>query len=50
MQGHLTAVLGGLITIAPQFMTFLPAPYQMAATGLLGFLTGIYHLYHEPPK
>ena len=48
MKNTLTLIVGGLLTLAPQFMPFIPQPYAAAATGLLGFLTGLYHLYQAP--
>ena len=50
MPSWLTVLIGGVATALPIATPFIPPPFNIVATGVLGIATGIYHLYQESPS
>ncbi|MBV8359375.1 MAG: hypothetical protein JO189_15780 [Deltaproteobacteria bacterium] len=46
----MTIVAGALLTVAPQAIGTLPAPYRDTASAVLAALVAMYHLYQPSPS
>lgn len=49
LANFLTLATGTILTIAPQLIPAIPAPYAMLATAGLAFLTQLAHLFMTAP-
>lgn len=47
MLNVFTIILGAVLAAAPQFLPFIPAPYNAMLTAAIAGATGLYHLYQE---
>lgn len=49
-KGHVIAVVGTVLTIAPQLVPVLPKPYADTASALIALGTALINLYQPAPK
>jgi hypothetical protein len=45
-----TVLIGAFITLLPQLVTSIPAPYQQLATGIIAAIVAWWHLYQPSPS
>lgn len=45
----LTVIIGAVITVMPQVLSVIPAPYSDIASGVLAALVAGWHLYQPSP-
>ena len=46
---YVTLALAFVLTLAPQAMTFVPAPYRDVASATVALLSSLYHLFQAAP-
>lgn len=50
LRNVITVGGGTVLTVAPQLVTAVPAPYRDLASAIAAIITAIFHLYETPPN
>lgn len=49
LPSWLTVIFTGVASAVPMFLSFIPAPYNAVAAGVVALVGSIYHLYRPSP-